>query len=89
MPTYTYCETIRGSVRLHIRPLSARGRRPHKKPDTKTLCGASATRDFDIPIKDYYLTMLTCTECVQAYAKILQEESDNGKSGRADPTVGK
>lgn len=72
MDEYTFCEIVRGYSRLHIRRLTYRGRRPHLKPNTKTLCGITAVRDVALGISGFYLDRSTCSDCVQAYRKAME-----------------
>lgn len=76
MHGYTFCEAVRGYVRLHIRKLTERGQQLRKKPDTKALCGMPVTRDSEIAIVPFYLEKITCQACAQAYLDALATEDD-------------
>jgi hypothetical protein len=78
MPEYSFCEIVLGYSRLHIRQLGRRGKRPHKKPDTQTLCGIEAVRDLDLKITPFYLNRTTCVTCAKAYIDATAKEARDG-----------
>lgn len=75
---YIFCEVVLGYSRLHIRQLGRRGKRPHKKPDTNTLCGIEAVRDLDLAITPFHLTHTTCVTCFKAYIDAVAKEQQDG-----------
>lgn len=75
MDDYTFCEIVRGYSRLHIRRLTHRGRRPHLKPNTKTLCGITAVRDVALAITPFYLNRTACVTCAKAYIDAVAKEA--------------
>ena len=79
MNDYTFCETVLGFSRMHIRRLVHRVQgRFHIKHDAKTLCGLEPVRDLTLEINGYYLDRLTCTQCKQAYLAELEKADIDG-----------
>ena len=73
---YSYCETIAANL-LHIRPLTAKGRRYGGGADTLGLCGAKVLWDVGVPINERTLVQTgiygTCQKCRKVYEEAARD----------------